>query len=78
MINNEIKKAIKEKIKKYNIYIEEADIKRDKIFLKGIKRGLNEALKQIQLTEKDKSWLKACKSEKGLKFEKLLIDLYNK
>jgi hypothetical protein len=34
--------------------------------------------KTRELTENDKSWLKACKSKKGLKFEKLLIDSYNK
>ena len=34
--------------------------------------------KTTELTENDKRWLKACKSKKGLKFEKFLIDLYNK
>ena len=34
--------------------------------------------KTRQLTETDKRWLIACKSKKGLKFEKLLIDLHNK
>ena len=31
-----------------------------------------------ELSKNDKSWLKACKSKKGLKFESFLIDLYNK